>query len=87
MPGPYYATFPAGEIWAKFDISIIDDDITEYNETFVIAINSSSLPTGVTIASPSQADRPGRDAEADSHCEADSRGESCINVRDNDSKL
>ena len=73
MPGPYSVTIPAGEMNASFSISIIDDDIPENDETFVIAINSSSLPNGVTIANPAQAaqsDRPARAAQADSSGEA-----------------
>ena len=58
MPGPYSVTFRAGEISASFNISIIDDNIPEQNETFVIAINSSSLPAGVVAAdSPIRATR------------------------------
>ena len=73
MPGPYSVTIPAGQTNASFNISIIDDDIPENDETFVIAINSSSLPNGVTIANPAQAaqaDRPARVAQADSSGQA-----------------
>ena len=73
VPGPYPVSIPAGNMSASFNISIIDDDIPENVETFVIAINSSSLPNGVTIANPAQAaqaDRPARAAQADSSGEA-----------------
>ena len=63
MPGPYSVPFPAGEMNASFNISIMDDNIPEDNETFVIAINPSLLPTNVMIASPTpgaQTDSPGQ---------------------------
>ena len=39
VPGPYSVTIPAGEMNASFSIQIIDDDIPENVEAFVIAIN------------------------------------------------
>ena len=47
--GPYTVTFPAGEESVSLGISINDDNIFEHNENFVLTINVSSLPTGVTI--------------------------------------
>ena len=55
MPGPYNATFSAGVKSALFSIRIINDNITEENEMFMIEINPSSLPNGVMIASSGQA--------------------------------
>ena len=47
--GPYTVTFLAGEESVSLGISINDDNIFEHNENFVLTINVSSLPTGVTI--------------------------------------
>ena len=38
-----------------FDIAINDDDVLESIENFMLTINSSSLPTGVTVGSTGQA--------------------------------
>ena len=46
--GPYTVTFPAEQITATFDIAIFNDPIREGNEDFMLSINSSSLPTGVS---------------------------------------
>ena len=35
----------------SFDIPIIDDNILEDNETFLVAINSDSLPSSITLGS------------------------------------
>ena len=75
MPGPYSVTIPAGVTSASFSIQIIDDNIPENDETFVIAINSSSLPNGVTIANPAQA------------AQADSSGQASVGILDDDRKL
>ena len=37
-----------------FNVSIIDDNLIESNEKFILHINSSSLPNGVTICNPGQ---------------------------------
>ena len=50
--GPYVITIPAGQISAKFDILVMDDDI---GQSFSFTIHSSSLPSYVTIGDPSQA--------------------------------
>ena len=54
-PGPHTITFPAGETQAPFNVPINDDNIFEGNENFILTINSSSLPTGVTVSDPGQA--------------------------------
>ena len=36
-----------------FKISLNDDDILEDDENFVLTINQTSLPSGVTIGNPS----------------------------------
>ena len=56
MSGPYTVTFPANATYVTFNISIVDDNVYESNnETFMLAINSSSLPTNVSLGYPSQA--------------------------------
>ena len=53
--GPYTVTFPAGQTTATFDVPIIDDNIFEGNENFILTIDGTSLPTGVTASSPDEA--------------------------------
>ena len=38
-----------------FNISIINDDIYEGNETFNLVVNVTSLPLNVTVGDPNQA--------------------------------
>ena len=51
--GPYAVTFPARVTSVSFKVSLTDDDILEENENFILTINQSSLPNGVTIGDPS----------------------------------
>ena len=37
-------TFPAGELHAVLNISILNDEILEMNETFNLIVDRSSLP-------------------------------------------
>ena len=53
--GPYTVTIPAGETTATFNVPINDDMILEGNENFMLTINPSSLPDGVTRGTPSEA--------------------------------
>ena len=53
--GPYTVTFPAGQTTATFDILITDDIILEGDENFMLTIDPSSLPTGVTRGTPGEA--------------------------------
>ena len=53
--GPYTVTFPAGTTLVTFDIRVNDDNILENNESFILTINSSSLPDGVTHGNPDKA--------------------------------
>ena len=53
--GPYNVTFPAGQTTATFDVPIIDDNILEGNEIFILTIDETSLPISVTRGSPGQA--------------------------------
>jgi len=47
--GPYFIMFPAGTTKVMFSIALINDDVLEETETFNVIINSSSLPSNVTI--------------------------------------
>ena len=53
--GPYTVTFPAGVTTATFNVPINDDNILEGNENFMLTINETSLPTGVTRGTPAEA--------------------------------
>ena len=46
-------TFPAMVTSVPFKVSLNDDNILEKNENFVLTINQSLLPSGVTIGNPS----------------------------------
>ena len=50
--GPYTVTFPAKEVRAVLNISIIDDKILEMNETFNLIVDESSLPNIEVLAFP-----------------------------------
>lgn len=47
--------FPAGMTRVVFNVSIMNDNLLEGNETFVLIISSSSIPSGVNITDPAQA--------------------------------
>ena len=48
--GPFNVTIPAGNISVPFNISIIiDDNVFETNESFTLTIDSSSLPSRVSV--------------------------------------
>ena len=60
--GPYSVTILAGETYARFDIAITDDPMSEYddpmseyNEDFTLNINASSLPANVSVGSTGEA--------------------------------
>ena len=46
--GPYEVIFPSKETTASFSIAIFEDDIRDKNETFMLTIDSTTLPTGVS---------------------------------------
>ena len=52
--GPFYITFPPGDMLFVFNVPITDDDIVEFNESFVLSVDPSSLPAGVTISKHDQ---------------------------------
>ena len=45
---PLNVTFPAGATCASFDVTIINDELSEKDEQFDIVIMKNSLPFGVT---------------------------------------
>ena len=53
--GPYTVTFLAGNTTATFDVPINDDSILEGDEDFILTIDETSLPTGVTHGNPGEA--------------------------------
>ena len=53
--GPYTVTFPAGQTIATFNIPITDDMMLEEDENFMLAIDETSLPDGVTRGTPGEA--------------------------------
>ena len=52
--GPYNVTFPAGVIHVQFNVSIINDDILENIENFILNIDTFSLPNNVTVGNLNQ---------------------------------
>ena len=49
VSGPYFVKITAGLTHFPFNVSIIDDDKWEQNETFYLIIDESSLPCNVTV--------------------------------------
>ena len=52
--GPYVVRFNVGMTRVSLIISINDDDILEYSETFNLNVNESSLPNSVRVSDPGQ---------------------------------
>ena len=53
--GPYAVTFAAGVTMVAFDVPITDDTILEGDRNFMLTIDETSLPTGITRGTPGQA--------------------------------
>ena len=53
--GPYTVTFSAGQTTATINVPITDDMILEGDEDFMLTINETSLPDGVTRGTPGKA--------------------------------
>ena len=53
--GPYTVMFPAGVTKITFDVPINDDMMLEDDESLILTINPSSLPTGVIVGTPGEA--------------------------------
>jgi len=51
--GPYTVTFPAGVTSVPLNVPINNDNICERNENFNLTINSTSLPSDVTVGDTS----------------------------------
>ena len=47
--GPYTVTIPAGVTSASVNVPINDDNILEADEMFNLNVDSTTLPTGVTV--------------------------------------
>ena len=48
----YTVRFPAGSVMESFDINIVNDDILESDETFLLDITIMMLPNGIVIGQP-----------------------------------
>ena len=53
--GPYAVTFPAGVTMVAFNVPITDDMILEGDRSFMLTIDETLLPTGITRGTPGQA--------------------------------
>ena len=53
--GLYDITFSVGDTRFLLNVTIVNDNILENNETFNLTINSSSLPGNVEVGKPGQA--------------------------------
>ena len=53
--GPYSVKFIAGMTEIPLNVSIVDDVISERNESFNLLINASSLPNKVSVGDHDQA--------------------------------
>ena len=51
-PGPYKVTFLAGQKIASLNVTITDNTMLESNKTFILIINSSSLPDNINVGDP-----------------------------------
>ena len=54
-PSRQNVTFQNGQTSVQVSYRIIDDSIVEDNEKFILSIDPSSLPSSVSLGSPSQA--------------------------------
>ena len=53
--GPYNILIPAGETHISFKVLIRDDNITESNEHFILAIINGSLSDRIMLETPDEA--------------------------------
>ena len=53
--GPYSVKFIAEMTSASFNVAIKNNNVLELDENFVFVINTSSLPSDVTVGIPTQA--------------------------------
>ena len=52
ISGPYAVTIAAGDQRVEFNVTLNDDNIVEQSESFLLAIDNSTLPSKVTIDQP-----------------------------------
>lgn len=53
--GPYTVTFPAGVTGVAFNVSIINDNVLEKDESFILTIAVDSLPSKIANTTIAQA--------------------------------
>ena len=49
ITGPISVTIPAGVMSVSFNVSVIDDNIFEANESLILIIDQSSFPSRVVV--------------------------------------
>ena len=52
VSGPYTVEIPVGQTHLELDVSIVDDNIVEGNEYFILVITPGSLPNKVNPVNP-----------------------------------
>ena len=52
--GPYNVTIPAGRTTVSFDVLILDDNVLEENEEFILTILAESLPNDIRLGNPNK---------------------------------
>ena len=52
--GSYMVNFNAGVTRVSFNVSILDNNILENDETFILTIEHSSLPNNVDVGTPNE---------------------------------
>jgi len=52
--GPYEVRIPTGQTSVQFTVNIIDDNILEGNEIFILTIDPSSIPSDIAAGNPNQ---------------------------------
>ena len=52
--GPYFVTFSSGSTSRSIYIGITDDNVVESTESFILTIDTNSLPTGISLGSRPQ---------------------------------
>ena len=50
---PLYISFPTGVVKVAFNVTISEDTILEYNESFSVGVDPLTLPSKITIGSSS----------------------------------
>ena len=50
---PHYVSFPAGVMRVAFNVTIVEDNILEHNESFSVGVDPLTLPNKIIIGSSS----------------------------------